>query len=211
MNRFVVGVVCHALLVTGAVQPALAQGKRGQPAVDLDPSSRGLVSGTGIESRDIDSVADQVMRELLSRPDLAGQEVPPRVVVDSENFRNNSSQRIDKDMITDALRASLNRAAAGRIRFISRESMDIIQRERDLKRSGIVDVGTRGLTQASAGVDYQMIGKMTSLDARNNDTGRVQRRTQIIFELVDLETGELPWTSQPYVILRAAGDDIVYR
>jgi hypothetical protein len=33
----------------------------------------------------------------------------------------------------------------------------------------------------------------------------------VIFELVDMETGDLPWTSNPYIILRASGDDIVYR
>lgn len=69
-------------------------GKRGSRSVDLDPTSRGSVSGVGIESRDIDSMADQVLRELMSRPDLVGSQVPPRVVVDSEKFTNNSAQRI---------------------------------------------------------------------------------------------------------------------
>lgn len=179
--------------------------------MELDPHGRGAISGVGIESRDIDAMSDQVLRELMSRPDLVSAEKPPRVVVDSEMFRNESSQRIDRNMITDSLRASLNRAAAGRIRFISRESMAIIMRERELKRTGVADTGTTGLTQGVAGVDFQMIGRMTSLDSRDARSGLIQRRTQVLFELVDLETGELRYTSQPYVILRAAGDDIVYR
>ena len=179
--------------------------------MELDPNGRGVISGVGIESRDIDGMADQVVRELMSRPDLVRADQPPRIVVDSEKFRNDSSQRIDRNMITDVLRASMNRAAAGRIRFISRESMDIVMRERELKRQGIADVGTRGMTNGIAGLDFQMIGKMTSLDSRDSRSGLMQRRTQVIFELVDVETGELPWTSQPYIILRAAGDDVVYR
>jgi hypothetical protein len=179
--------------------------------MELDPTSRGAISGIGIESRDIDSMADQVVRELMSRPDLVKASQPPRVVVDAEKFRNDSSQRMDRQMITDALRASLNRAAAGRIRFVSRESMDIIMRERELKRTGIADVGTRGMTKGVAGLDFQLIGRMTSLDSRDGRTGLMQRRTQVVFELVDMETGELPWTSQPYIILRASGDDVVYR
>jgi hypothetical protein len=179
--------------------------------MELDPTSRGAISGVGIESRDIDMMADQVVRELMSRPDLVATGTPPRVVVDSEKFYNNSSQRIDRDMITSALRASLNRAAAGRIRFVSRESMDIVMRERELKRSGVADVGTRGMTRGVSGLDFQMIGKMTSLDSRDGRSGLIQRRTQVIFELVDMETGDLPWTSNPYIILRASGDDIVYR
>lgn len=203
-----------ALGVLGALAAAPSSAQRnvhGTQAMDLDPTSRGAISGVGIESRDIDMMADQVVRELMSRPDLVATSAPPRVVVDSEKFYNDSSQRIDRDMITDALRASLNRSAAGRIRFVSRESMDIVMRERELKRTGVADVGTRGLTRGVSGVDYQLIGKMTSLDTRDGRTGIVQRRTQIVFELVDLETGDLPWTSQPYIILRAAGDDVVYR
>lgn len=179
--------------------------------MELDPTGRGSISGVGIESRDIDMMSDRVVRELMSRPDLVKPGVPPRVVVDSEKFINNSSQRIDRDMITGSLRAQLNRYAAGRIRFISRESMDIVMRERELKRTGVVDVATRGMTRAAAGVDYQLIGRMTSLDSRDGRSGLVQRRTQVLFELVDLETGEIPWTSEPYTILRAAGDDVVYR
>lgn len=200
-----------AILTVLAISPAQAANKRGTQALELDPNGRGAISGVGIESRDIDAMADQVLRELMSRPDLVSAVAPPRIVVDSEAFRNDSSQRIDRDMITGALRASLNRAANGRIRFISREAMALVMRERDLKRTGIADIGTRGMTRAVAGLDYQLIGKMSSLDTRDTKSGLVQRRTQIVFELVDLETGELPWTSQPYVILRAAGDDVVYR
>lgn len=206
-------VIPAAILTVLAGTPAQAQksNKRGTQAMELDPGGRGAISGIGIESRDIDSMADQVVRELMSRPDLVSSAQPPRIVVDSEAFRNDSSQRIDRDMITGALRASLNRAANGRIRFISREAMALVMRERELKRSGVADIATHGMTSAVAGLDFQLIGKMSSLDTRDARSGLVQRRTQIIFELVDLESGELPWTSQPYVILRAAGDDVVYR
>ncbi len=201
-----------AMMVLQLSVPAQAQSnKRGTQAMELDPNGRGAISGVGIESRDIDAMADLVVRELMSRPDLVSAAQPPRIVVDSEAFRNDSTQRIDRDMITGALRASLNRSANGRIRFISREAMALVMRERELKRSGVADVGTRGMTRSVAGLDFQLVGKMSSLDTRDSKSGLVQRRTQVIFELVDLETGELPWTSQPYVILRAAGDDVVYR
>lgn len=206
------GAAVVAMVGLAMGSPALAKpNQKGTQAMELDPNGRGAISGIGIESRDIDSISDRVVRDLIARPDIVSNGKPLRVVVDSEKFRNDSTQRIDRNMITDALRASLNRSAAGRIRFISRESMDIIMRERELKRSGVADTGTRGMTQGIAGLDYQMIGKMTSLDNRDSKTGLMQRRTQIIFELVDMETGEIPWTSEPYVILRAAGDDVIYR
>ena len=206
-----VAVLVTASIIGAAPVHARSDNKKGTQALELDPNGRGAISGIGIESRDVDAISDQSVRDLIARPDIVTVGKPPRVVVDSERFRNDSSQRIDRNMITDALRASLNRASAGRIRFISRESMDIIMRERELKRSGVADTATRGTTDGIAGLDFQMIGKMTSLDNRDARSGLTQRRTQIIFELVDMETGEIPWTSQPYVILRAAADDVVYR
>lgn len=204
--------MCAAAVCLVPATSAMARSKKGgTQAMELDPSGRGALSGIGIESRDIDMMADQVVRELMSRPDFIASAEPPRIVVDSAAFHNDSSQRIDRNMITDALRASLNRAAAGRIRFISRETMQFIMQERELKRTGIADVGTRGMTAGVAGLDFRLVGRMTSLDNRDGRSGMTQRRTQVVFEMVDLETGEIPWTGQPYVILRASGDDVVYR
>lgn len=210
-SRIMAAAVAAGALISAAWPADAERNRKGTQAMELDPNSRGAFSGIGIESRDIDMMADRVVRELMSRPDIVGSAVPPRIVVDSEKFYNDSAQRIDRDMVTGALRASLSRAAAGRIRFVSRESMDIVMRERELKRTGVADAGTRGMTRGVSGVDYQLIGKIGSLDSRDARSGLVQRRTQVVFELVDLETGDLPWTSAPYVILRAAGDDVVYR
>jgi hypothetical protein len=38
-----------------------------------------------------------------------------------------------------------------------------------------------------------------------------QRGMQVFFELIDLETTETVYISEPYVILRAQSDDVVYR
>ncbi len=206
----IVAVSACVVLLAGTAAKA-GSNKRGTQAMELDPSSKGAVFGQSIESADIERMANNVVRDLMSRPDIVGNEVPPRIVVDSEKFYNNSIQRIDRDMITSMLRAQMSRAAQGRIRFVSREAMDIVMRERELKRTGVADVGTRGMTKGVSGVDYQLIGRVTSLDSRDMKSGLVQRRTQVVFELVDMETGDLPWTSEPYVILRAAGDDVVYR
>ncbi|WP_260928297.1 penicillin-binding protein activator LpoB [Novosphingobium sp. 9] len=209
--RGLIAAASMGILAFGSSAAHAGSNKRGTQAMEIDPSSKGAVFGQSIESADIQRMADEVVRDLMSRPDIVGTPVPPRIVVDSEKFYNNSIQRIDRDMITSMLRAELNRAAKGRIRFVSREAMDIVMRERELKRSGVADVGTRGMTKGVSGVDYQLIGRVTSLDSRDTRSGLVQRRTQVVFELVDMETGDLPWSGEPYVIVRAAGDDVVYR
>ena len=78
-----------------------------------------------------------------------------------------------------------------------------------MKEEGFVDSGTTDPTRMRRGADYQMIGKITSIDTRNVDSGTTQRRTQILFEMVDLTTGDIVWTGEPYVFLRATDMDIV--
>jgi len=209
MVKWRVGLLC---LIAGVQsffmtsQPLEAKAKYG--VQELDPTQQGVVDGVGIASRDIASMADIAIRDLLTRPDIVNRPIPPRIVVEGEFFRNQSSQRIDRDMITDSLRVQLNRAAAGRLRFVNRETLMAVDRERSLKDEGVTDGGTTARRQMMA-ADYQLIGKITSLDARNTGSGTYQRRTQIIFELLDLETTEIVWTGEPYVILRASDEDIV--
>ena len=192
--RKLIGLAMVGVVAIAAV-PAGAQ-KKGQGAVDIDPQNRGLVSGTGIEMRDIIGMSDRIVRDLLQRPDIVGTPVPPRVILEGSRIRNQSSQRIDTDLFSDQLRAQLIRAAAGKMRFLSRENIQDVMEERELKRQGQTDVGTRGMTKAVAGTDYRLVGRITSQD---------------IFELIDMETTETVYISEPFVVVRASRDDVVYR
>lgn len=182
----------------------------GTPTVELDPGTRGPVAGVGIEGQDIISMTDRMMRDMLASPVLANAANPPQVIVDGEYFQNESSQRLNKNAITDRLRVGLNRAAQGRMIFVGRNYADMVAKERDLKRQGAVDVATTGLTRAQAGGDYRLGGRITSLDQRDPRSGMVQRYSQIIFEMVDLERGTIVWSGL-YEFARAAQDDVIYR
>lgn len=184
---------------------------RGMKAQELDPSSRGPVSGVGIESQDIISMTDRMVRDMLSNPQLAGRQTAPRVIVDDQYFTNESSQRLNKRLITDRLRVNLNRASNGRMVFIGREYAAMVAEERELKRDGTTDVGTTGLTRAQAGADFRLTGRIASEDAAAQDgSGRIQRFNQITFEMVDLENGVIVW-SNIYDFSRVAADSVMYR
>ena len=135
---------------------------------------------------------------------------PPNVIIDGEYLVNESSSRINKNSITDRLRVSLNRVAAGRMVFVGRQYADMVQKERNIKRAGVVDSATLPAARAQRGGDYRMGGRITSLDARDPRSGMIQRYNQIIFEMVDLETAEIVW-SGIYEISKIAQDDIIYR
>ena len=184
---------------------------KGMKVQELDPSQRGPVSGVGIESQDIIGMTDRMVRDMLSNPQLAGRATAPRVIVDDQYFTNESSQRLNKRIITDRLRVNLNRASNGRMMFVGREFAAMIAQERELKREGVTDVGTTGLTKAQAGVDFRLTGRITSEDSAAQDgTGRIQRFNQITFEMVDLESGVIVW-SNLYDFARVAADSVVYR
>jgi len=182
----------------------------GMAAQYQDPTSGGQVSGIGLESQDIVTVSDTMVRDILADAGVMKMERAPRIIMDAEYFKNESTQRINKNLIVDRLRIALQRASKGRLVFVSRESAAMVAAERDMKRDGVTDVGTTGLTKAQAGGDFRLVGRIGSLDARSASTGTVERYTQLSFELIDLETGVSLWANQ-YELKKAGRDDAIYR
>ena len=182
----------------------------GKATMYEDVSSPGQVAGVGVESQDITSMTDKMMRDMLSNTALAGRAVAPRVIVDDSNFTNESASIINKSMITERLMVNLNRAAAGRMLFIERQAAAMIEKERALKRSGVVSRGTMGSTASPAGADFQLTGRIMSLSSVSNTSGKTSRYHQISFKMVDLETGIAVWTGL-YEFKKTAQDDIIYR
>jgi len=206
----VIGLSLLTMALGGCMATGGLQNAGGTGATEIQAGARGPVSGVGIEGRDIIAMTDQMARDMLADPVLAGQRTPPRIIIDSGYFINDSAQVLNKNAITDRLRVYLNRAARGRLMFLARENVAMVERERDLKRQGITDVGTVGQTRAVAGADFRLTGRITSVDARSGRTGQIQRYNQVTFEMVDLESSALVW-SGIYEFERAAGDDVVYR
>jgi hypothetical protein len=89
-----------------------------RPVTYQDVRSPGVVSGVGIESQDIVSVTDTMVRDLLASPQVAQRGSAPRIVMDAEYFKNESAQPINKSLMTDRLRINLQRAAQGRLLFV---------------------------------------------------------------------------------------------
>lgn len=197
-----------ALLVSGCA--STIENTKGQPTVYEDVSTTGSVGGIGIESQDVVAMTDQMMRDMLANPMLTGRSLPPRIIIDNEYLKNESTSVINTNMLTDRLRIELNRAANGRMIFVGRHFSDMVQKERDLKRDGTVDGGTIRQTAAQAGADFRLGGRIASLDAIDRNTGTQSRYSQITFEMVDLELGTIVWSGL-YEMRKAARDNVVYR
>jgi len=182
----------------------------GRATQTVDMTRPGPVAGVGIESQDVVAMTDAMVRSMLGNPQIANRSTPPQVVIDDAYFINESSQRINKRMITTRLRTNLNRAANGRIVFVTRNYASAINTERRLKRDGTSDIGTTGLTAGIAGADYRLGGSIQSRDSRSRSSGTIQRWNLITFEMFDTERGTLIW-SDDFEFERASQDDVIYR
>lgn len=186
------------------------ENRNGVQTRELDPGQKGLVNGVGLQAHDIQTMTNQMARDMFASGFLNGMATPPRILIDEQEFRNEGSQIINRRLITQRLMTELNRAAQGRMSFVSQRYAGMVAKQRELKREGATDVGTAGMTGAQAGIDFFLGGAIMTLDSRDPHSGVIQRYNQIAFELVDAETGAVVWTGM-YEVQRAAADDVIYR
>jgi penicillin-binding protein activator len=210
MNKLLAVLSLGLIVILAGCTSTHIDNSAGRATVYEDARSPGAIQGVGVESQDIMTVTDQMIRDVLSNAAVVGRGVAPRIIIDSEYFTNESSSRINKNMLTDRLRINLNRAANGKIVFVGREYANMVEKERELKRRGVVDGGTVRQTQATAGADFRLVGRIMSLDKMDANTQQRSRYHQITFELVDLELGTYVWSGM-YEFQKTAQDDVVYR
>ena len=182
----------------------------GMAAHYVDPGQQSEISGIGIESQDIINMTDKMMQDILSTPIFSQPKTPPKIIIDAEYFKNESSSRINKNMITDRLRTGLNRAACGKMIFISREHLNMMLKELRLKQLGVIKEGKSASETKAYGGDFRLGGRISTLDSVNPKTGAFARYHQILFEMIDLNTGEIVW-SDSYNFKKVGQEDIIYR
>lgn len=184
------------------------ENKPGRVSVYSDEATPGQIQGAGIESQDIISMSDKMMRDMLANPLLVSNAQPRRVIVDAAYFRNESSNQINVNLLIDRLRNGLLQAANGRMIFLGRHYADMVEHERKLKSKDVVDDGTNMSAPSPMGGDYRLGGRITSLDTSGN--GMNSRFTQVVFEMVDLQTGAIVWGGQ-YSFKKTAEPNVFYR
>ena len=200
-----------AAFASGVLMASCATGGGGSGVVDVAPGSKAPAAGVGIEGRDIVSMTNTMARDIVANKRVVGDgKTPPRVIIDAQYFRIEGSQPMNRNLISQRLLVELNRAAAGRLVFVGRRHAGMVADERDLKRDGVTDQASGRMTKAQMGADYRLAGSFSTMDQVQTNTGRQQRYNQLVFELVDLESGEIVWTGL-YEVERSATDDVVYR
>lgn len=172
----------------------------------MRPDERGFVAGTGVESQDIVAVTEKIARTILSTPELANAQGIPRIVL--LPVENNTRFRINSDIFLTRIRAQLNEKALGRVRFLDRENMAALERERALKQSGQVTSNTDPNINQFRGADFFLTGQLDGL------TTRTSRGTSdyvlYTFRLVDPNTSDIIYEGS-YEMKKQGLEDAAYR
>jgi PBP1b-binding outer membrane lipoprotein LpoB len=178
----------------------------GVPVTEMKPDERGFVAGTGIESQDIVAVTDKMARSILGIPEIANAKNPPMIVL--EPIENNTRFVINKDMFLTRIRAELNSKARGKVRFLARNNMAALERERALKQSGQVTSSSDPNIVEFKGADYFLTGKFEGQHTRTS--AGVSDYILYTFQLINARTSEIVWEDSAE-IKKQGLEDAVYR
>jgi len=129
-SRFLAGGLASCLLVTLAVTgPGCATPSPNTVGKTrtLSPDENDQLGGTFIESDDLRTISVRMAASLLSSP--AVNRLPDGALIAVSPVRNSTRFLIDRDIFTLRLRAELNRAQPGRLRFLAQGAGQEVRRE----------------------------------------------------------------------------------
>jgi len=134
-------------------------------------------------------VTDKMARSILALPAIATAAVPPYIVL--EPVQNDTRFPINKDIFLTRLRTQLNSKALGKVKFLAREHMAALEKERDLKRTGQVTSTSDPAVQEFKGADFFLTGKLQGMTTRTK--AGTSDYVLYSFQLINPRTSEIVW------------------
>jgi PBP1b-binding outer membrane lipoprotein LpoB len=178
----------------------------GVPVTEMGASERGFVAGTGIESQDLVTVTDKMARSILSIPEIANAPATPRIVLDP--VVNDTRFPMNKDIFNDRIRIELNKHSLGKVRFLARDRMQALERERELKQTGQVTASADPAITEFRGADYFLTGKLSGMTTKTS--AGTSDYVLYSFQLIDARTSEIVWEDSAE-IKKQGLEDAAYR
>lgn len=194
------------VLLSGCATSSGVQNPSGVPVTEMRADERGFVAGTGVESQDLVAVTDKMARSILGIAEIANARVTPRIVL--EPVVNETRFPINKDIFLTRIRTQLNAGAMGKVRFLDREMMKTLERERALKQAGQVTASADPNVVEFRGADFFLTGKLQGLSTRTSKG--VGDYVLYSFRLTDARTSEIVWEDSAE-IKKQGLEDAAYR
>jgi uncharacterized protein (TIGR02722 family) len=150
---------------------------------------------TDFDYTDMRNITQEVVDELLGTAFLRGQSEPPILMI--AGVQNRTKEYVDTKNLTDRMRTLLFQS--GQARFVNEA-----RREDLLKEQGYQAAHATAETQAAVGrqlgARYMISGSLVQMSERSPKQARISKQTlayyKLTFEVTDLETGLLAWTTE---------------
>jgi hypothetical protein len=178
----------------------------GVPVTQMKADEQGFVAGTGMESQDLVMVTDKMARSILGIPQIANAPTPPTIVLDPVD--NQTRFPINKDIFLTRIRAQLNSKAGGKVIFLARSQMEVLEKERNRKREGSVTASSDPTVQEFKGADYFLTGTLQGMSTRT----KAGTSDYILynFHLIDARSSVIVWEDMAE-IKKQGLEDAAYR
>ena len=203
----VLSLAAIAAVVSGCASNGV-KNPSGAPVTEMRGDERGFVAGTGIESQDIVTVADKMAREIVARPEISNRQSVPRIVL--LPVKNDTRFPINKEIFLQEIMSLLNERSDGKVRFLARDRMTDLERERELKQQGQVTTtaGTDLARSQFKGADFFLTG--TLMGQTTKTAAGTSDYVLYTFELIDPNTSEILWQGR-HNIKKQGLEDAAYR
>lgn len=203
MRNSVALALCLVVAVMYGCATAGVDNRGGVAPRRVDPSQASKGEGTGVGSQDLQEVSDKMARSVLATPAIANAQAPP--VIGLLPVVNDTRFPINKDIFNKRIKALLSTQCRGAVQFVARDRIEAVERERELKREGMVGSSGEGIM---AGVDYFLTGELTGL-SQASSTGQSDY-ILYTFRLINAETGIEEW--EEFSEIKKEGvEDAAYR
>lgn len=206
--RSLLAIAAVVAIISGCASSSGVKNPSGVPVTEMKADERGFVAGTGIESQDIVTVADKMARAIVGVPEIANAPTMPRVVL--LPVKNESRFPINKDIFLEEIMSLLNERANGKVRFLARDRMADLERERELKQTGqVTTTAATDLTRSQfKGADFMLTGKLMSTTTKT--AAGTSDYVLYTFELIDPNTSEIIWQGR-HNVKKQGLEDAAYR
>ena len=170
--------------VLGSLALFVGCATQGRVAVD----SEDPFISTTTDSKDYETVAQQMARDIVTVPQIANAQTPPTIAF--AKVVNRSAIPLDTEMFLEKIRTLLMKNVGGKIVFLDRAKSEEVIRERDMKRAGEVTASSK---KAVLGADYFLTGSVSSIDKGDGKWRSTMMRYE--FRLTDAESTQLIWAN----------------
>ncbi len=175
--------ICSSLLLLFCIAcQSTGSHKAGIPSARIAPEQRTPEEGTGISSADLLEVTDKISRVILDVPEIEQAVNPPTIGV--SKVINDTRFRIDTGLFTQRILNLLLDRGDRKVRYVAREHIAAVERERELKDQGLV---TSSGNSPMAGIDFFLTGKLQGL----SQSGSQGQSDYVLytFQLIDASSG----------------------